>query len=71
MSPSSFVEQLNKIVILIRKAISRQQNSFTGKFSTDCQKNSIPKELLSLISMLIDETDHTSKLSQATLTYAQ
>ena len=35
------------------------------------QKNSVPKELLSLISRLIDGTDHTSKLSQATLTCVQ
>ena len=71
MNPNSFVEQLNKIVVPIRKAISRQQNNFTGKFSMDCQKNSVPKELLSLISMLVDGTDHTSKSSQATLTCAQ
>ena len=34
-------------------------------------KNSVPKELHPLISMLIDGTDHTSKLSQATLTCTQ
>ena len=71
MNPNSFVEQLNKIVVPIRKAISRQQNNFTGKFSMDCQKNSVSKELFSVISMLVDGTDHTSKLSQATLTCAQ
>ena len=37
----------------------------------DYQKNYLPKELLSLISMLIQGTDHTEKLSQATLTCAQ
>lgn len=71
MNSNSFVEQLNKIVILIRKAKSRQQNNDAGLFSMDCQKNSVPKELLSLISMFIDGTEHTSKLSQATLTCAQ
>ena len=71
MNSNSFVEQLNKIVILIRKAISRQQNNDAGLFSTDCQKNSVPKELLSLIHMFIDGTEDTSKLSQATLTCAQ
>ena len=70
MNSNSFVEQPNKIGILIRKAISRQQND-AGLFSTDCQKNSVSKELLSLISMFIDGTEHTSKLSQATLTCAQ
>ena len=71
MNPNSFIKQLNKIVIPIRKRISRQQNNFTGKFSTDCQKKFVPKEPLSLISMLIDGTDHTSKSSQAALKCAQ
>ena len=71
MNPNSFLEQLNKVVIPIQKAIFRQQNNFIGKFSTDCQKNSVPKELLSLISMFIDETDNKSKLRQATLTCGQ
>ena len=31
MNPNSFVEQLNTIAIPIRKAISCQQNNFTGK----------------------------------------
>ena len=66
MNPNSFVEQQNKIVIPIRKAITCQQNNFTGKFSMDCQKNSVPKELPSLITTLNDATGHTSKLSQAT-----
>ena len=74
MNSNSFVE-LNKIVILIRKAKSRQQNNDAGLFSTDCQKNSVPKELLSLIRMFIDGTEDKfklkTKLSQATLTCAQ
>ena len=37
----------------------------------DYQKNYLPKELLSLISMLIEGTDHTVKLIQATLTCVQ
>ena len=57
MNPNSFVEQLDKIFIPIRKAISHQENNFTGEFCTDCQKNSIPKELLFLMCMLIDGTD--------------
>ena len=71
MNPNSFAKQLHKIVISIRKAISCQQNNFTEKFSMDCQKNSVPKELPSLITPMNDGTDRTSKLSQATLTRAQ
>ena len=40
-------------------------------FLRTAMKNSVPKELHPLISMLIDGTDHTSKLSQATLTCTQ
>ena len=65
MNPNSFVEQLNKIVIPIRK-------QYLGrKFTTDCQKNYLRKDLLSLISMLNDGTEHRSKLSKGTLIYAQ
>ena len=71
MNPSSFVEQLNKIVIPIRKAIPRQQNNLNIKFSAACQKNYVPKELLPLISILVDGYEHTSKLSQETITCAQ
>ena len=59
MNPNLIVEQLNKIVISIRKAISRQQINFTEKKFTDFLKYSLPKELLSLISVLIDGTEHT------------
>ena len=47
------------------------KNNFTRTFSTNCQKNSVPKELLSLISSFIGRTDHTSNLNQVTLTCAQ
>ena len=46
MSTNSFVEQLNKIVVVIRKKISETKNKFTGSFSVNCQKESVPKELL-------------------------
>ena len=42
-----------------------------GTFSENCQSNAVPKELLTLISMIIDGTSVTSKLSQASLTCAQ
>ena len=48
-----------------------QESNFTQKIFTNCQKNSVIKKLLPLISMLIDGTDHTSMLSQATLTCVQ
>ena len=38
---------------IVRKDILRVENSFNGKFSPECQKNSIPASLLSLVGMLI------------------
>ena len=37
----------------VRKDILKVENSFNGKFSPECQKNSIPASLLSLVGMLI------------------
>ena len=38
---------------ILRKDILKVDNSFNGKFSLECQKNSIPASLLSLVGMLI------------------
>ena len=59
------------VVSSIRKAMSKQNNEFTGQFLKGCQEKSVPKELLTLISMLVDGTNPNSKLSQFSLTCAQ
>ena len=38
---------------IVRKDIPKVDNSFNGKFFPECQKNSIPASLLSLVGMLI------------------
>ena len=38
---------------IVRKDILKVDNCFNGKFSPECQKNSIPASLLSLVGMLI------------------
>ena len=38
---------------IVGKDILKVDNSFNGKFSPECQKNSIPASLLSLVGMLI------------------
>ena len=38
---------------IVRKDILKVDNSFNGKCSPECQKNSIPASLLSLVGMLI------------------
>ena len=41
--------------------MSTVKSSFQGKFSTECQQNSVPIRLLSLCSMLIDGFDPQEK----------
>ena len=69
--PNYFENQVNKFVSSIRKAMSKQNNEFTGQFLKGCQEKSVPKELLTLISMLVDGTNPNSKLSQFSFTCAQ
>ena len=38
---------------IVRKDILKEDNSFNGTFSPECQKNSIPASLFSLVGMLI------------------
>ena len=48
------------------------KNEFNGVFESDCQENSVPVQLLTTISMLIDNNDLTGqRFSQGALTCAQ
>ena len=55
----------------IRKAMELKQNVFDGTFPANCQQNSVPKELLTLVSMLIVGANINVKLTQPTLSCAQ
>ena len=68
--PDLFIKLLNKVVRPIRKAMILQKNDFNGTFSANCQHNSVPKELLALITMLIDGTNINAKISQSSLSCA-
>ena len=65
---------LARVTHILRRDILRVNNSFNGTFSSECQKESIPRSLLSLIGMLvkgpstkIDPSDNQACLSIAQL----
>ena len=64
---------LAKAAHVVRRDILKVKNSFNGSFSSECQKNSVPPSLLTLLSMLIKgsttQTDPSD--SQAVLSVAQ
>ena len=69
--PDFFIKLLNKVVRAIRKTMILQKNDFNGTFSANCQHNSVPKELLALITMLINGTNSNAKMRQSSLSCAQ
>ena len=71
MNAGYFVKLLDKVIKLIRKVVSLQQNIFDGTFSSNCQVNSVPKELLTLVNMLIEGTNINAKVTQPTFSTAQ
>ena len=65
---------LARVAHILRRDILRVNNSFNGTFSSECQKESIPRSLLSLVGMLvkgpstkIDPSDNQACLSIAQL----
>ena len=70
--PSSFLRSLRDVVIPLRNAMSAVENTFDGNFPQSCQRQAVPIELLTLISLIIDglNIDNT-QFSQASLTISQ
>ena len=62
---------MNKVVYLIRKSISHQQNKFDRTLLKNFQKNSVPNKLFILISMLVDGTSMTAEMNRETLACSQ
>ena len=72
VEPDNFMKSMRDIVQPIRNVMSLTKNTFNGEFTSDSQINSVPIQLLSLISMLIDGTNISNKgFSQASLTASQ
>ena len=61
VEPDNFMKSMRDIVQPIRNVMSFTQNTFNGEFTSDSQMNSLPIQLLSLISMLIDGTNISIK----------
>ena len=60
------------LIIPLREAMKNICNKFEMKFTKNSQRSSVPIELLTLVSMLIDGMDITDELfSQSALTCTQ
>ena len=71
-APSSFLHSMHELVMSLRKILSSKLNKFNGCFEEDCQAKSVPIELLTLTSMLIDGPFiHNRNFSQPALTISQ
>ena len=72
VEPDNFMKSLRSVIRPIRDAMCITKNKFEGYFLNDSQTNSVPIQLLSFISMLVDGTYITNKgFSQAALTCSQ
>ena len=70
--PYSFVESLSQIVAPIRDKMAKVENEFSYSFPAECQEKSVPIQLQTLCSLLIDGSDpQVVGFSQASLSVAQ
>ena len=51
--------------------MSQKENKFDGNFDEDSQNKSVPVQLLTLVSMLIDGPGMNNQISQSSLTISQ
>ena len=67
-----YLKSLRDVVTCARNSMRKFENTFQNSFSSNCQTSTVPIELLSLISMLIDGVTITNEVfNQAALTSAQ
>ena len=59
-----FVKLVDKVVNPIRKAMENINNKFSGNLVQNCQQNSIPTELITFVSMLIEGNNISNYTSQ-------
>ena len=62
---------MRKVVLPLRKVMQNFKSNLSGKFDDKCQYDSVPGELRTFISMLIDGPDITTEISQPALTCSQ
>ena len=71
-SHNIFMRRLRDVATQIRNTMVIQKNKFVGSFKKDSQADSVPIELMTLMSMLVDgTTTENNVLSQGALTSAQ
>ena len=69
---TAFLKSIQDIEIPIRRAMESVENQFHDNFEPNCQANSVPVQLLTLISLILDGFSVDNKgYSQSTLTCAQ
>ena len=71
LEPSGFIKSMCKVVLPLRKVMRNFKSTLSGKFDDKCQYDSVPVELRTFISMLIDGPDITTEISQSALTCSQ
>ena len=70
--PPPYLKSLKCIVNCTRDSMEQIENNFENEFSSNCQESSVPIELLSLISTLIDGVNIENEIfSQPALASAQ
>lgn len=66
---------LAKAARIVRRKMKDQKNEFSGTFPPDCQEKSVPKVLLTLVSMILDSPNIKDQddydVSQASLSLSQ
>ena len=54
IKPDDYIKLVNRIVRPIRNAMKSVKNEFTGNISSDCQQQSVPTEIITLVNMLLE-----------------
>ena len=68
---------LSQTARIVRRSMSETKYSFNGTFGKDCQSQSVPGLLLSLVKMILSrssikkDSDHINEAQEAALTIAQ
>ena len=72
IEPNAFLRSINAVVSPICDEMSKVRNTFNTHFGDNSQISSVPIELLTLISVLIDGVDISNKtFSQSAVTCSQ
>ena len=72
MTMDEFGKSMHTIAAELRNELPNTNNSFNGSFTSNCQDKSIPRKLVTLVSLIIDGCGvENTEYSQQALTIAQ